>query len=125
MKRLRQWMLGAGGDALEIVIVGIYTAIPLAFVAWATRRVGWNVFPIVAVPIFCAWFVGRQTAQTKAWRDIDRRLASGESKLRDIDARRARQLAQLHRLNTIMQEPPTDDNIARLVEALRDLEADL
>lgn len=63
-------------DAIQAVFVGIYAAIPLAFVAWGVDVAGIEAAPVLFIPVVCAFFVGRMTAYDKWMRETDARIAA-------------------------------------------------
>jgi len=52
-------------EALDSAMLGVFAAVPLAWVAFAMQREGWHAACAVALPSYCAYVVGKHTARLK------------------------------------------------------------
>jgi hypothetical protein len=58
-------------EIINTILIGIGCAIPLSFIAFFTKKAGFDGFCIMFVPVFCAWSVGKITALGKWERQLD------------------------------------------------------
>lgn len=57
------------GEALSIAYRGVLWAVVLAWMAFAIHKIGWNVIPVVGLPIFSAWVLGENRGYRRGFED--------------------------------------------------------
>jgi len=62
-------------EALDTVFFGIDWAVLLATVAFVVHALGWKSLPVVFLPLFCAYSVGKRLATDKWMRAMDAKVA--------------------------------------------------
>jgi len=72
---------------IDTVYFAFTCAVPLAVLAFAVQKLGWNAV-VVALPLFCAFHAGRRLALDQWTRELDARLEALKRKLPPEDPKR-------------------------------------
>jgi hypothetical protein len=61
-------------EVINTVFLGVDCAVVLATVAFVVHKCAWLSLPVVFLPLFCAWSIGRRMAFGKWEREMDAKL---------------------------------------------------
>ena len=69
-------------ELFEPVVTGLMGAVPLAWVAFGVSTLGWHFLPVLIVPSFCSFTVGRTTALSKWMKEFDAKVSKIDTEAR-------------------------------------------
>ena len=102
-------------EVIDTVFLGIDCAVPLAAIAFVVHKLGWYGFPVVALPLFCAYSVGRKFATDKWMKNMDTKMAA----LNEEALRPNRDAIYKHDLHALLTDGANDGCHTDVGTALR------
>lgn len=61
-------------ECVDVAVSALQWAVIAAWVALAFKLGGWRIMSVVLLPLYCAWYRGRDGAQTKWMRELDEKV---------------------------------------------------